>query len=874
MAAPTVSLSELKRQLRDLRGVVDNIKCELFPRGFSPKSRHTRSARQAPRSRAQILFEQFEQRYSDLEDKIERFTVHQTTTLGAGEPTGEIRQATASEQMHMPSAAPQLYILPPETAQDPFLRADSPSEQAHDPLIPCSTRPESRTEAPSVVGTSFNPADEPDPSSDQANNDVPSSDTPPTPQHPCSQEDVPSDQTPELSVPWNTMHDLHELEAICGSTDGSETPPELKDNRPGTSYGGTGSRRDELTVVSPAGTFPSDAAGELNLPEHSGTPSSPGTERWGTPASSVQTQPTSIYAQGSPDTREACPSGLPEEQATVSINRDEMGESLVSNLTTLVCRRDCSQLIKVIGPPIDLVNLDHEAVLFTNPDYRANVYRAINDQIGCSYLEISRRRADFRWPDFTKIPSRPTEDEVIDFVEAAITQPPSSSVPYYGGEASVPFDRILHAGETLAGCKYLTVANAEYYHIGEKGSGSPFHHEDANFWSCNLTEGGWKIFIVIKDTMKFESFIKDTWTCRECDQFVRHLNLIVAPSRLQAEGIDYQLICAGPGDLVVTQPGIYHACINYSACFARSINFLLPDEPLLPTGLSVCDDCGLNGLQAHYDIRHVSSGTTKKRKATEPSKSKPSKISRSESKELNEVIASIKRADPLCLVPQLHNRTVPAADVLKLAASVRSRQAIRQFVNLVDASRTTGRQALPNGAGINERLKSRILRIQSYDKGRLFSKYQLRFQRIALVRDLEASKTSNIRLSGETIDRVCAEVGWSRNDFKNNKDEGSKWEKISGRFEGILPFIPLSKPNSFNINTSDFTKLTEPSRNVFHDLLDDSYTQQLCTIGAAFETSLRNGQSIKFAWEGRTVDWEGVASEELFNLLAIEPAQD
>lgn len=857
--------------------MVDALKHELFPKGFSSTSRHNHSLRRASTSRAETLFEQFEQKYSDLANEIERFKDHQPVYLDV------------SDRMRTPSVASQLGVLPSDSVQDPAPTAETSTERADDSVAPplpareSEYCPDTPSDPANKLDAPLRAVDEADPSISQTNEHDPSPSPAPTPHAASNQDTTPDGPSERIRDPEGSSRTggepdasfdiLHELEALAGSsTDGSDASPDGEAGDESGTTNGAGFEASLLPAASPPVACARRAVLESASPDRSCQLSSPRTQRSDTPASSVQTQATSLFIRGSPDARRTVCSPSPEEQATASINRDHMGESLVPSLTRLVNRRDCFQLIKVMGPSLDLVSVDRAAFVFTNPDHRANVYRAVDAQTGCSNLGISRRQDDFYWPDFASLPGRPTDDQMLDFLEATITQPPSSPVSYYGGEASVPFDRLLHAGQTLTGCKYLTVANAEYYHIGERASGSPFHHEDANFWSCNLTEGGWKIFIFIKDTEKFEAFIRDNYSCGECDQFVRHLNLIIAPSRLRAEGIDHKLICAGPGDLIVTQPGVYHACINYSACFARSINFLLPEEPLLPSDLVVCDDCGLNGLRAYHDIQHVPSGAGQKRRAVDSPKSRPSKISRSESREMSQAIACIERADPFCPLPQLHDGTSPPAGILKLAASVRSRQAIRQFVDLVDARRTVGKQLPPSDSdtGLGERLKSRIRQIKTHEKGKLFSKYQLRLQRIALVRDLEALKTYNVRHSPETVDTICAEVGWTRQVLNYNRSEGQNWQRICGRFDGILPFILLSKPNPFNVKTSDFVGLSEISRRIFHDLLDDGHTEILCAVGYAFEKHLRDGQPVKFAWEGHAVDWNGLSNEELLAWLAVE----
>jgi len=86
--------------------------------------------------------------------------------------------------------------------------------------------------------------------------------------------------------------------------------------------------------------------------------------------------------------------------------------------------------------------------------------------------------------------------------------------------------------------------------------------------SYNLNVFGEKLWILIdlNHTSEFEEALV-IWLSDggSCDQFVRHCNLLIMPARLRKEGIEFELICAGLGDMVLTKPRRYHAVINLSA---------------------------------------------------------------------------------------------------------------------------------------------------------------------------------------------------------------------------------------------------------------------------------------------------------------------
>ena len=107
---------------------------------------------------------------------------------------------------------------------------------------------------------------------------------------------------------------------------------------------------------------------------------------------------------------------------------------------------------------------------------------------------------------------------------------------------------------------------------------------------------GWKLWIKIRrsHTAKFEAFIRKHWPTNKCDQFVRHVQVIVSPDKLRKEKIEFEMKLAGPGDLIVTHPREYHMVVNMTDNFALAINFLPPGNPVVPGDTPVCPECGLS----------------------------------------------------------------------------------------------------------------------------------------------------------------------------------------------------------------------------------------------------------------------------------------
>ncbi|KAL6409813.1 lysine -specific demethylase 4c-like protein [Ilyonectria robusta] len=172
-----------------------------------------------------------------------------------------------------------------------------------------------------------------------------------------------------------------------------------------------------------------------------------------------------------------------------SLTSDDTGERLVPALAKIVRHPNFSNKISVTTTPLDLARLER-AMRENDLDCTSQDYVAGPDGSGYSNLYISADKSEFKWPDFSQAIEKPTDDEVEEFLEGVVGHPQKDRVHYCCGVASVPFDNPLHPGEVLARFEDLTIANEQYYHAGWSRSATPFHCEDAGFWSCNRTEVG------------------------------------------------------------------------------------------------------------------------------------------------------------------------------------------------------------------------------------------------------------------------------------------------------------------------------------------------------------------------------------------------
>ncbi|KAK3338501.1 hypothetical protein B0H65DRAFT_434724 [Neurospora tetraspora] len=286
-----------------------------------------------------------------------------------------------------------------------------------------------------------------------------------------------------------------------------------------------------------------------------------------------------------------------------SLTKDDLGLNLIANLHKLetdphfrgkVC-------VSIADLGIDWKNLTKRALPLADHDQFAVQHDRDDDGFSRLYLSHSKTMTSINF-DFDLNPL--TDNEAKQFLQDVVESPPQNTIPYYVGPidtSGTPLASLFPSG-ALSILGDLPGINTLYMHMGERGSGTAFHCEDAQLRSYNLNIFGWKFWIMIdpNDTTKFERMLATKWALHKCDQSVRHLNIMVSPKRLLEEGIKFDIIRAGPGDLVITRPRQYHAVINQTPSLAIATNFTLLSEEAIPRGWVVCPEDGLyNKYQEH-----------------------------------------------------------------------------------------------------------------------------------------------------------------------------------------------------------------------------------------------------------------------------------
>lgn len=322
------------------------------------------------------------------------------------------------------------------------------------------------------------------------------------------------------------------------------------------------------------------------------------------------------------------------------LNISEMGFGLLVNLSleygadlpTKICVLGLQEVFDFSAFYRHLCK-SHDFAAFYTRLPREGVFAAIRYDThpahdGIANVNVLTQPRYFTFPDFSNIPATPPKNCTKAFTTLIASMSSSSPsrpkpIPYYVGPGLTPdFDTLLTAGK-LSRLGRLEGVTTPYWHLGEKNSGTHFHFEDAAVRSYNLTIAGYKLWILIRtqSTDAFEELVAQEFSPEgvvdalqppRCDQWLRHLQVLIPPEMLAQHGIQYDLVVAGPGDLVLTAPRQYHAVLNLTACLAISVNFTLPTEPVLgPT--TVCKDCGLFYLK-HPAVKKISKRLSGSRK--------------------------------------------------------------------------------------------------------------------------------------------------------------------------------------------------------------------------------------------------------------------
>ncbi|KAF5020497.1 hypothetical protein F66182_7476 [Fusarium sp. NRRL 66182] len=265
-----------------------------------------------------------------------------------------------------------------------------------------------------------------------------------------------------------------------------------------------------------------------------------------------------------------------------TISAKDMEEGLVFKLAALE-RWHCPQKMSV--PLLDLdpnmmqnhVSMDDDKWQYTSIKYQPGPKGK-----GYARAYISNDKPLLDWSAFTTALERPTATEARDIFEDTIQNPPAGNIPYITGHAELPGVDSLDPGPRITEDPVLQDLHIQYDHIGASLSANRIHCEDMTyrmrstgtyhgFRSYNEVYAGtgYKLWLVIAGhhISKFNHFFNTTfWQSGTCNQQYGHESVLIAPSRLEQEKIDYKIEVIGRGEAFRTLPGQPHQIILRCLC--------------------------------------------------------------------------------------------------------------------------------------------------------------------------------------------------------------------------------------------------------------------------------------------------------------------
>jgi len=443
---------------------------------------------------------------------------------------------------------------------------------------------------------------------------------------------------------------------------------------------------------------------------------------------------------------------------------------------------------------------------------------------------------ELQLPDLSNVPE--PSDDPERYLEDLYRNLPEGPIPYYvgplSGSVAEKLQSYFPSGDEVCQLGHVSGVSTLYGHVGEEASGTAFHCEDANLRSYNLTLVGWKIWVLIKPhhTANFEDLVRRLTNCDDgCDQFVRHTSVVIHPSRLRAENIEFDIICSGPGEMVLTQPRQYHAVINRTASFAIATNFVMPNEDPIPKRLSLCHLDGLYHLE-HQMIR---------------------KLRHARRKEYDSQLeAPLRRKKPRLYGP-------PEISVVEvLVRETTSRDAILRFMTVVHAWRRVGDDFRGQLSQIGKCDESRrpealdTLRIGCRENSQLFSFLEM-LASVHLVRNLERHITT---VAPKAIDKLLEIRGLpdtkqNRKSIRNELTAYQKWDQLCGEtptyiYDGILCFVPPVFKDYQEVTRTQVQRLSGDDTASFCSMLQEiECVQHLCEVGRAFQIGIFGSMEFK-----------------------------
>jgi hypothetical protein len=455
---------------------------------------------------------------------------------------------------------------------------------------------------------------------------------------------------------------------------------------------------------------------------------------------------------------------------------------------------------------------------------------------------------------FTQIQSSWSRSEQKELWESTIRDPPSD-VHYTIGEPLFP-DIELSPGKRLEriGGREIPGVGTNYGYLSPAISFSVCHSEDADFASMNLVRAGApKLWLLIEPAYNNEldrRMRQEFPEMRQCSQALRHLSLIIPPSKLDEWGIEYSLVCIGPGEIMVTNRTTRHQVANSGPNSALAINILCGPSPDIPLDYRFCDpSCGPHALtKAHF--RLPEEGPLVEIQGNRRTRFQPEKLAVVQSK-----IAGIKRtALPTERQPRKAQVTPQMGSIVEVVCG---EQAFHQLCSLIHSWRDRSKPFFENNDGRAPAVQL-VQTIGTLEKRSLLTEFLDRFAKVKLAEIIDKGKKGRTRADPEAIANLINGLGWQNSKTNRTKlhhylDEGRRWKRICDSFDGLLCLIPPNRREgeSLQISGRVCQELSDKDIELLHSFLkSNKFVQPMCRMGKTFQASIWSNVEVpEFKWE-------------------------
>ncbi|KAL6359162.1 hypothetical protein LRP88_07379 [Fusarium phalaenopsidis] len=224
-------------------------------------------------------------------------------------------------------------------------------------------------------------------------------------------------------------------------------------------------------------------------------------------------------------------------------------------------------------------------------------------------------------------------------------------------------------------------------------------------------------------------------------------------------------------------------------------------------------------------------------------------------------------------------------DVFRMAAAICSRDALKQFIDMVSYwsghtpfAHAVSEAIVPEGTNPDTRaLVQRCIQVKHGEKRGGSEQVLARYNDLQLARVYRRLRGDAGRIDSESLEMVMSACKMNKYVVRYHQKAGNKWDRVCGKLEyGLLAFIPYrpKKASLFGVNTDMYQALGLLYRGDdlarLHQLIDCKYVQKICQVAKAWFNAIDGNKSITFKWAERDVDWDSLDEQGVLEEFQID----